>query len=436
MDVFIICPDHRESAGFARRIRPLALLPVLGRSLLDLWLEHLAAAGVKHATILAADRPHEIRHAVDQGGKWGLSVTVLSVKREPSIEETRQRFTGKDSAGRVPNIITLDTLPDMPHKQLWESSAALHDILHHRLLVTPAESHLTMREVAPKVHVSTRARVSATAKIEGPVWIGPQVIIGDNAQILAGSVIEEAAYIDRGAIVGDSWVGPNTYVGALTSVQNSFAWGGGIENWRHGSFLEITDDFLLTNLTHKPFGGVRSNWMVRIAGLVLMLLTSPLALLCALWSLLVKWQAVFENHQVVLPPPARQDRYSPSTRIYSLTSGPGLFSRWPELWSVWKGDMHLVGNRPLSPARASVLTNEFERMWFDAPAGVFSYADIMEDGMPHDNDTAHSACYAIHRCLRLNLRILLHCLPRFAIPVLRKEHEITPNNHTQTCAQP
>ena len=434
MDAFIICPDHRQCAGFARRIRPLALLPVLGRSLLDLWLEHLAAAGVKHATILAADRPHEIRHAVDQGGRWGLSVTVLSVKREPSIEETRQRFTGKDSAGRVPNIITLDTLPDMPHKPLWESSSALHEILLNSLLVTPAESHLTMREVASKVHVSTRARVSPTAKIEGPVWIGPQVIIGDNAQILAGTIIEEAAYIDRNAVVSESWVGPNTYVGALTTVQNSFAWGGGIENWRKGSFLEITDDFLLTNLTHTPLGGVRSSWPVRISGLLLMLLTTPLAVLCAFWSIVIKWRGVFDSRQVMLPPPTRQDRYSPSTRLYSLSSGPGFFSRWPELWSVWKGDMHLVGNRPLPPARAALLTNEFERMWFDAPAGVFSYADIMNDGMDSDNDTAHSACYAIHRCMRLNLRILLHCLPRFIFPLTRKEHEIPSNSQTQTCS--
>jgi len=434
MDAFIICPDHRQSAGFARRIRPLALWPVQGRTLLDLWLEHLAVAGIKHATILAADRPHEIRQSVDLGGRWGLSVTVLSVKREPSVEETSQRFMGKDSTGRVPNIITLDTLPSMPHKLLWESSAKLFDLMQNNLRATPPESCLTMREIAPDVHVSTRARIAPTAKIEGPVWIGPQVIVGDNAQILAGTIIEEAAYIDRQAIVSESWVGPNTYVGALTNVQNSFAWGGGIENWRKGVFLEVTDDFLLTNLTHKPFGGVRSGWLSRMAGLLLMLLTSPLALLYALWALLVRWQSVFESRQVVLPPPTKQDRYSPSTRLYSLTAARGLFARWPELWAVWRGDMHLVGNRPLSQARAALLTNEFERMWFDAPAGVFAYADIMNDGMhSSENDTAHSACYAIHRCVRLNLRILLHCLPRFLLPLPRKEPGISTNSQTQTC---
>jgi len=434
MDVFIICPDHRQNTGFARRIRPLALWPVQGRPLLDLWLEHLAAAGVKHATILSADRPHEIRHAVDQGGRWGLSVTVLSVKREPSIEETRQRFMGKDSTGREPHIITLDTLPSLPHKLLWESSTELFSIMQNNLRATAPESYLTMREVAPGVHVSIRARIAPTAKIEGPVWIGPQVIVADNAQILAGSIIEEAAYIDRNAIVSNSWVGPNTYVGALTNVQNSFAWGNGIENWRKGVFLEVTDDFLLTNLTHRPFGGVRSGWLTRLVGLLLMLVTTPLALLYALWALFVRWQAVFESRQVVLPPPTKQDRFSPSTRLYSLTAAHGLFARWPELWAVWRGDMHLVGNRPLSQARAALLTNEFERMWFDAPAGVFSYADIMNDGIHNsDNETAHSACYAIHRCLRLNVRILLQCLPRFILPLPRKEHGIPSNRQPQTC---
>ncbi len=433
MDVFIICPDYRKHAGFARRIRPLALWPVLGRSLLDIWLEHLAATGVKHATLLAADRPHEIRRAVEQAS-WGLAIKVIAVKREPSTEETRLRFTGKDSTGKVPSIITLDTLPSRPDKPLWKSSAALFDMMLDSLHGAPPESHLTMRGLAPEVHVSKEARIAATAKIEGPVWIGPRVIVGDNAQILAGTILEEGAYIDRDAIVSESWVGPSTYVGALTQVQNSFAWGGGIENWRKSTFLEVSDDFLLTNLSHQPFAGGRSGWPARITALLLMTLTAPLALLYMLRARAMKRQSAFESRQVVLPPPTKQDRHSPGTRLYALTSAQGLFSRWPELWAVWRGEMHLVGNRPLSQARAALLTSEFERMWFDAPAGVFAYADIMNDGInSSDHDTAHSACYAIHRSLRLNFRILLHCLPRFIMPLACKEPGIPSNSPTHTC---
>ena len=434
MDVFIICPDHRSCAGFARRIRPLALWPVLGRTLLDLWLEHLAAAGVTQATILAADRPHEVREAVEQGRSWGLSITVLAVKSEPSIAEARLRFTGKDSSGRVPSIITLDTLPLRVDKPLWESSSTLFDLMLSSLRGTSPESRPDMQEIAPEVHVSSRAQIAATAKIEGPVWIGPQVIVGDQAQILAGSVIEEGSYIDHHAIVSEGWVGPGTYVGALTQVQNSFVWGGGIENWRKGVFLEVTDDFLLTNLKQQHAGGERSGWFTRITALLLMFLTSPLALLYTLWARMVKRQPALQSRQVVLPSAARQDCPGPTTRLYALSCAPGLLARWPELWSVWRGDMHLVGNRPVSQSRAALLTNEFERLWFEAPAGVFAYADIMHDGIrSSDNDTAHSACYAVHRCLRLNLRILLLCLPGFILPLSRREHATPSPSATPTC---
>ena len=72
-----------------------------------------------------------------------------------------------------------------------------------------------------------------------------------------------------------------------------------------------------------------------------------------------------------------------------------------------------------------VTEKDFEHLFF---------ADIMNDGMHStDNDTAHSACYAIHRSLRLNIRILMHCLPRFLLPLSRKDHGIPTNTSTQTC---
>jgi glucose-1-phosphate thymidylyltransferase len=99
MNAVLICPDHREAAGFARRMKPLALLPIMGRALLDLWLEKLASEGVKQVTLLAADRPDQIRHAIGNGGRWGLKITVIPVASEPSIEQAR--LFAADSHTRV-----------------------------------------------------------------------------------------------------------------------------------------------------------------------------------------------------------------------------------------------------------------------------------------------------------------------------------------------
>lgn len=409
MNAVLICPDTREAAGFARRMKPLALLPIMGRALLDLWLEKLASEGVKQVTLLAADRPDQIRHAIGNGGRWGLKITVIPVACEPSIEQAR--LFAADSHTRV---LKLDTLPALPQMPLWESTEGLFDVMMKKFGHVDAESHLTMRRIASDVFVSTRARISPTAIIEGPTWIGPQVIIGPGAHIMPGSIIEDAAYIDRQATVRGSWIGPKTYVGAMTEVSHSFAWGSGLENWRLGSFIEVTDDFLLASLKHLPFGGARSGWFTRLLALLIMLVSAPLALLCMAWSRLFRQRAAFTRVQVILPPPGTQDRYTRTVGLHALNGHDGLFARWPQLWRVWLGDMHLVGNRPLTPAAAALLGDEFEQLWLASPAGVFSLADAANDGLNDaESSLAHAAYYSVHRSFRLNLRIFSRCLPRF-----------------------
>jgi hypothetical protein len=410
MNAILICPDKREAASFARRIKPLALLPLMGRSLLDLWLEKLASDGVKNVTLLAADRPDQIRRAVGNGGRWGIKLTIIPVALEPEVAEARALFAS-DTETRV---LKLDTLPTLPGKPLWDSTEGLFDVLMKKFDHVEPESRLTMRRISPHVFVSSRARIAPTAVIEGPAWIGPQVIIGPHAHIMPGSIIEDAAYIDRQATVRGSWIGPKTYVGAMTEVTHSFAWGSGLENWRLASFIEVRDDFLLASLKQQPFGGARSGWLTRLFALLLMILTLPLALLCMAWSRLVRQRAAFTRMQVILPPPGTQDLYIRTVGLHALNGLDRLFSRWPQLWRVWRGDMHLIGNRPLTPARAAMLGDEFEQLWLTSPAGVFSLADASDDGLTdHETQLAHAACYSVNRSFRMNLRILLRCLPGF-----------------------
>jgi hypothetical protein len=410
MNAVLICPDHREAAGFARRMKPLVLLPFMGRSLLDLWLEKLALDGVKNVTLLVADRPDQIRRAVGNGGRWGLKLTIIPVAVEPDAEAARSLFAREADT----QVLKIDTLPTMPTKPLWESTEGLFAVLLKRFTQVQPESLLTMRRIAPDVFVSTRARIAPTAIIEGPAWIGPQVIIGHGAHIMPGSIIEDAAYIDDQATVRGSWIGPKTYVGAMTEVAHSFAWGSGLENWRLASFIEVTDDFLLGSLKQQPFGGARSGWLTRVFALLLMILTSPLALLCMAWTRVVHQKSAFSRTQVILPPPGTQDRYIRTIGLHALNGHSSLLGRWPQLWRVWRGDMHLVGNRPLTPAQAALLGDEFEQLWLTSPAGVFSLADAADDGLDdHEAQLAHAACYSVNRSFRMNLRILMRCLPRF-----------------------
>jgi hypothetical protein len=430
MKAVLILPDHRECAGFARRMKPLTLIPFMGRNLLDLWLEKLAADSFKKVTLLVADRPEEIRRAAGDGGRWGLRLTIIPVPREPTIEAAQTLF----ATDAETKVIALETLPEGSALPLWETTEGLYDVMRRKFGHVEPESRLTMRRLASDVFVSTQARIAPTAVIEGPAWIGPRVIIGDHAHIMGGSIIEGAAFIDHHACIRGSWIGPSTYVGAMTEVSHSFAWGDGLENWRLASFVEITDDFLLASLKRHRFGGTRSGWMTRFFALLLMVVTLPLAFLTMLRTRLVKRQSSLARRQAILPPPSSQDRYTRTTALHSLNGHEGLFARWPELWRVWRGDMHLIGNRPLTAAQAEALGDEFEQLWLASPAGVFSLADAADDGLDDtDADLAHAACYSVHRSFRMNLRILLRCLPRFL--TLRGSHSHAAGRITATINQ-
>lgn len=429
MNAVLILPDQRDAAAFARRIRPLALMPIMGRELLDLWLEKLASEGVKKVTLLAADRPEEIRRAIGNGGRWGLRLQLIPVPREPEVHEARALFA-TDADTRV---LKLESLPSKAGEPLWESTEGLYDVLRRLFRVASANGSLTMRRLAPDVFVSTQARIASTAVIEGPAWIGPQVIIADNAHILPGSIIEKAAYIDRDATVRGSWVGPKTYVGAMTEISHSFAWGDGLENWRLASFIEITDDFLLASLRHQRFGSARAGWSTRAFALLLMVVTAPLALMCMAWARFRGLADTLIRTQVILPAPARQGRHTRATTTHALNGVRGLFSRWPELWLVCRGEMHLMGNRPLTPVQAGQIGGEFEQLWLAAPAGVFALADAMDDGLDEPEAAlTHAAWYSVHRGWRLNLRILLTCLPRFLTLRPGSGQTTFPHPHTNT----
>jgi len=432
MKAVLILPDHRECAGFARRMKPLALMPFMGRELLDLWLEKLAADGFKEITLLVADRPEEIRRATGDGSRWGLRMTLIPVPREPTVEAAQGLFA--TDAGT--KVITLETLPEGIARPLWESTEGLYDVMRRKFSHVALESRLTMRRLASDVFVSTHARIAGTAVIEGPAWIGPRVIIGEHAHIMGGSIIESASFIDHHATVRGSWIGPKTYVGAMTEISHSFAWGDGLENWRLESFVEITDDFLLASLKRQPHDAMAPAWTTRLFALLLMIMTSPLALLAMLRAKWIWRESAFMRRQAILPQQGRQDRYSHTTPLHTLNGTTSLFSRWPELWRVFRGGLHLIGNRPLTAAQAAELGDEFEQLWLASPAGVFSLADSADDGLDDtDAALAHAACYSVRRSFRMNLRILLRCLPRFL--ALRGTHSpaagpSTPNIN-QTC---
>lgn len=417
MKAILICPEHRATGGLFYRMKPLALMPVLGRSLLDHALSQLKKEGIQDVLVLASDRPEVIREALDKGRAWGLNVEVVGTLHEMAPDAAELQYGCRATGETKHRVMVVDSMPGLPGKTFWQSNDGTFEAINAAVKMPGLAAQLTMREVAPRVWVSVKALVSNAANLVGPAWIGPHASIGPGAQIGPNAIIETGAFIDGGASVENSWIGPATYVGATAAVKDSCAWGDGLLNCNDGSFVEVRDSFLLNDLTLHTAAQRRASIIERMLAALLMAVTAPLAFIPILRSRIIR-QDSFNEKRVILPPPYFIDSFSRTYRLLSLNGVTGMFRRWPELWRVIRGDMALVGNRPLSPEETTALRGPMGQLWLESPAGVFSLADAEgADGEDIGESLGHSAFFTTQRTWWLRLKILCRCLGRFILSV-------------------
>jgi Bacterial sugar transferase len=397
MKAVVICPDRRLEVTFLARKTPLALVPVLGPSVLAHWLTHLAEKGIKEITILASDRPDQIRAAVGRGERWGVKLEVLAEARELSGAEAQKRFG-------LENIIVADRLPALPEQPLFENYAGFFAALKNFLPL--AQQHrVGAREIAPNIWAGLRCKIDSGAKLTAPCWLGENVWIRDGAVVGPDAFVEDGALVDGHAEVAASWIGPRTYVGAMTQVKNSCAWADGLLNHANGSFAEIVDAFLLGDLQGAQGFRRNSPWYGQLAALALLVLTSPVLLVAWLKNRGAK--NLFVKKRAVIPTAVTGTASLREMDYSELDCFRGKWRRWPQLWSVTRGDFTWVGNRPLTREQARQLETEFEQLWLAAPVGLFSLADTFGgDGKFDDETRAHSSFYAVRSGARLDREIL------------------------------
>ena len=80
MKTLLICPGEREGVAALAEFAPLCNVPILGKPLIEYWLEHLVEQGARHVYILATDRPEQVRELAGNGARWGLT-TVRSNRK-------------------------------------------------------------------------------------------------------------------------------------------------------------------------------------------------------------------------------------------------------------------------------------------------------------------------------------------------------------------
>ena len=234
---------------------------MLGQGLLEYWLTFLACARVKDVLVLAQDRIDQVEALVGAGVRWGLNVEVAATSRELTAEEALAKY-GPEWTANV-----LDHFPELPDNPLFTSYRDWFAALQAWMPRARTPDRAGVREVQPGVWIGLHGNVSQQAELRAPCWLGDHVYVGPGAVIGPGSILESGAFVEPDAEVGESLVGPDTFIGRYVQIKDSLAWGDTLINWKTSLEVKVPDAFLLCSL-RKPHPGQRSvRWLDRFADL-------------------------------------------------------------------------------------------------------------------------------------------------------------------------
>jgi NDP-sugar pyrophosphorylase family protein len=255
MKALLLCPSPRPAVAALAAPAPLATVPLLGASLLEYWLVHLAALGAREVIVLAADRFEAVQRAAGDGARWGLRVDVRPEPTELTIDEARARYCGIGASGWLPapdDIVLLDHLPGLPDQCVFENYASWFVAAQTWMVRALTPLRVGVREIQPGVRVGLHSHVPRDAVFTPPCWIGENVFLGAGVRLGPMTVVEDRAFLEGGAQVSRSVIGPETFVGGPAEVRNAIAWGDTLIDWQSDLCERIPDSFLLSPL--RPAG--------------------------------------------------------------------------------------------------------------------------------------------------------------------------------------
>jgi hypothetical protein len=268
MKAALICPSQAPALPVLAAQGPLATLPILGDCVVNHWVEHLAARGAKQIEIFVPRGSEAVQEVVGDGARWGVTVTFIPCGREPTLQEAVSRLQSREAPGWLAapfDVVLMNHLPARPDLPLFESYAAWFAALIGWLPNALTPTRIRIGEAGPGIWIGKRSQVSPTARLVAPCWVGDHVTIGAGSVVGPDAIVEDRCVVDEMARVSRSWVGPDTFVGPMTHVAHSLAWGPILTDWKSESSLRVPDPFLLASL-NRPEPVVKTEAPARETG--------------------------------------------------------------------------------------------------------------------------------------------------------------------------
>jgi NDP-sugar pyrophosphorylase family protein len=250
MKALLICPGAPPALRSLSETTPLACVPFFGQGIIEYWLSHFAATGIREVLILSHDRTGEVEKVVGDGRRWGLKAQFSEESREltraQALTKYEQEIGTPDPQTR---IALMDRFPGQAGP-LFTSFPLLYSGLTDWMPKAKMPDRVGINEVKPGVWIGLNAQVPPDLQIESPCWIGKNVYIGAGTLLRSGTIIEDGVFLEGASSLSQSWIGPHTFVGKCSELARSLALGSTLINIDSGLSVQVPDCFVLCALRH------------------------------------------------------------------------------------------------------------------------------------------------------------------------------------------
>lgn len=425
MHAVVLCHNHAAFPPALLEKRPLAMMPVGDRPLLQRLVESLVRGGVRAVTLVVAEGGFDVSNHFGAGLRWGVPIDIALERGFVGIRESLSRLlpgfperalvcarplvTDMDIAG----CLAADTARDGPRLLLDGSGTPTELLLlgardiaalppglgrvgdltgapqvrelcaHGQCLVVDdlaayfeanrrwARGEAPLAEPgASTPRLGRRCRVDVAAGLSPPVAIGPNASVGAGCQIGPDTVIGESVIVDEGAQVTGSVVWPGAYIGPDLTIRDAIVADNLIVS-RSGTVLAVPDPFLLGGGAPREIQDLASGLLQRVLAGLGLVLASPLLL--AAWLVSLWKPGLFVTHRLtgqLAPTDLRGGKSPRPVRYRTLAFGPKAVRHLPALWDVLRGEVRLFGVEALEAGQAQALLGSWQDLRFSRPPGL------------------------------------------------------------------
>lgn len=430
--------------------RPASLLRIVDKPFLFHLFEALHTQGIQKVELVVHDFPEQLRAAVGQGERWGLQVSIHTIKH-PSTPFSTLRFNAERweenwiflaHASELPlgkvellnqptrlfaqqfptewGIVSRKSLCQLRGTESWKEVLDLQNSPHpihvehllklrtHRDLVESNQWALeygsdfllfpsSARQLRPGVWVSRGCKIHPSVELQAPLFLGEGVEVKEGAQLGPHSLLEGHSLVDSYAHVGQSLVCQNSYIGEGLDVQESIVDRNVLIHLTLGTQVVIKDDFLLGELSPPSLSRSFFHFLERAFAGMLLILLSPLILSFVLFRRLKV------ESKVRLPSSPHKSEWEEDPLLSFSTQAPcgtvfHLLSQLPRLYNILCGQIHFIGVQPRSRVELEQLPPDWQGLVLKAKAGMIAVSDV-EYGPHASSDEVYSSesYYSAHR---------------------------------------